>query len=160
MLLKWQQLKKKVKPTESKPERNGFGERTPLSGGAGGTRPTGPAPKPKTTPKPTTSSSSSSSSSRVLLVAPLAVLLVLADVLCKAILQDSCVPVVQVLVVVLMSSNPAVGYSKPVRRNFKTQAAFLKALEVYMRRKRRGEQAGSSAKPKTTKVMDGRQYGN
>ena len=35
----------KKKKTESKPERAGFGERTPLSGGAGGTRPTGPAPK-------------------------------------------------------------------------------------------------------------------
>lgn len=58
-----------------------------------------------------------------------------------------------------MPSNPAVGYSKPVRKNFKTQAAFLKALEVYMRRKNRGTDAANSVKKKTTKVMDGRQYG-
>ena len=56
-------------------------------------------------------------------------------------------------------SNPDRGYSKPVRRNFKTQAAFLKALEVYMRRKNRGTDAANSVKKKTTKVMDGRQYG-
>ena len=32
-----------------------------------------------------------------------------------------------------MPSNPAVGYSKPKPGDFKTRAAFLKALEVYMR---------------------------
>lgn len=58
-----------------------------------------------------------------------------------------------------MPSNPAVGYSKPVRRDFKTQAAFLKALEVYMRRQNRGRDAANSVKKRTTKVMDGRQYG-
>jgi len=59
-----------------------------------------------------------------------------------------------------MPSNPAVGYSKPVRRNFKTQAAFLKALEVYMRRKKRGEQAANSTgKNKAKQATDGRQYG-
>lgn len=57
-------------------------------------------------------------------------------------------------------SNPDVGYSKPVRRNFKTQAAFLKALEVYMRRKKRGEQAArSTGKNKAKQATDGRQYG-
>ena len=59
-----------------------------------------------------------------------------------------------------MPSNPAVGYSKPVRRNFKTQAAFLKALETYMRKKKRGEQAASSTgKGKAKRATDGRQYG-
>ena len=60
-----------------------------------------------------------------------------------------------------MPSNPAVGYSKPVRKNFKTQAAFLKALEVYMRRKNRGADAArSTGKSKAKQATDGRQYGN
>ena len=59
-----------------------------------------------------------------------------------------------------MPSNPAVGYSKPVRRNFSSQAAFLKALETYMRRKKRGEQAArSTGKNKAKQATDGRQYG-
>jgi len=59
-----------------------------------------------------------------------------------------------------MPSNPAVGYSKPVRKNFKTQAAFLKALEVYMRRKNRGADAArSTGKGKAKTATDGRQYG-
>ena len=60
-----------------------------------------------------------------------------------------------------MPSNPAVGYSKPVRKDFKTQAAFLKALEVYMRRKNRGADAArSTGKSKAKQATDGRQYGN
>ena len=59
-----------------------------------------------------------------------------------------------------MPSNPQVGYSKPVRRNFSSQAAFLKALEVYMRRKNRGTAAANSTgKNKAKQATDGRQYG-
>ena len=59
-----------------------------------------------------------------------------------------------------MPSNPAVGYSKPKRSDFKSREAFLKALEVYMRRKNRGTDAArSTGKGKAKTASDGRQYG-
>jgi hypothetical protein len=59
-----------------------------------------------------------------------------------------------------MPSNPQVGYSKPVRKNFSSQKAFLAALETYMRRKNRGTDAArSTGKNKAKQATDGRQYG-
>jgi hypothetical protein len=147
----------KKKREASKPKRNGFGERTPLSGGAGGhttsapggtpkpkPKPTStPTPTPKPKPKPTPSSSSSSSSSSSMPSNP----------------KLKTPPGGSGTSGRPMPSNPAVGYSKPVRKNFKTQKAFLAALEVYMRRKNRGTAAADSVKPKAKKATDGRQYG-
>ena len=167
------------KKKEQKPERNGFGERTPLSGGAGGTRPTGPAPKPK--PKREVrngviyidgkksgytsghssgsgSSSSGGSSSGGSSSGGSSSGGNSGGSGTRSFSGNNSGTPTRIPART-MPSNPPINYSKPVRRNFSSQAAFLKALETYMRKKKRGEQAARSVKKKTTTVTDGRQYG-
>ena len=138
--------------------RNGAGERTPLSGGAGGSRPSrsssgGGTSKPKSGSGGGSSSGGSSSSSSSTSNKAVKGGYTISGGQRKAGTRGSTNPRP-------MPSNPAVGYSKPVRKNFKTQAAFLKALEVYMRRKNRGADAArSTGKGKAKTATDGRQYG-
>ena len=57
-----------------------------------------------------------------------------------------------------MPSNPPVN-RKPKPGDYKTRQAFLNALEKWMKAKNRATDTRNSSKKKTTKVMDGRQYG-
>jgi len=134
--------------------RNGAGERTPLSGGAGGSRPRrsssgGGTSKPKSGSSGGSSSGGSSNRGSGTTGQSLPSNPQLKSQRGKGGTYGRPMP-----------SNPAVGYSKPKPGDFKTRAAFLKALEVYMRRKKRGEQAArSTGKGKAKTATDGRQYG-